>query len=131
MKCFVYKGKMYECAGEPNNGYVNGMIADPFAPMCPDTYVSAPVKDVMFIVVDTTPDKNKEKIHLFKDIVDSGSYKEHDGMIIDVFTASTVVQIYNLLNDENKQNLLSHSIRDICLFSLKLANKTQNGQDTQ
>ena len=126
MKCFLYKGKMYECAGEPRNGYVNGMIADPHADMCPDTYVSVPEKDVMFIIVDTTPDKNKEKIQVFRDVLDSNSYKEYDGTIIDLFTASVVVQIYDALNDENKEKLLSLSIQDICVFCFKLANKLQS-----
>ena len=125
MKCFVYKGKMYECAGEPNNGYVNGMIADPCADMCPDTYVSVPVKDVMFVKVDTTPDKNKEKIQFFQDIVDSKSAKEIDGLFVDLFTASCVTTIYDALNDENKKKLLTLSIQGICTQCLKLARKIQ------
>lgn len=123
MKCFVYKGKMYECAGEPTNGIVNGMDADPYADMGPDTYVSVPEKDVMFIIVDTTPNKNKEKIQFFQDIVDTQSFKEEDDMIFDLFSASIVVQIYEALNDEHKNKLLTLSKIDMVLFSLKLATK--------
>ena len=63
-----------------------------------------------------------QKIQFFRDIVDTNSYKEHDNMVVDLFTASIVVQIHDALNDENKEKLLSLSIEEICFFSLKLAN---------
>ena len=68
----------------------------------------------------------EEKIQFFKDIVDNKSFKEHDEMIVDLFTASYVVEIYEALNNENKQKLLSLSIRDMCLFCLRIANKLAN-----
>ena len=63
-----------------------------------------------------------QKIQFFRDIVDTNSYKEHDNMIVDLFTASIVVQIHDALNDENREKLLSLSIEEICFFSLQLAN---------
>jgi hypothetical protein len=124
MKCFVYKGQMYEYAGECN-GHVMGMIADPFAKIQPDTYVSIPVKDVMLLEVDTTPERNKDKIQKFQEIVDNQSAQEIDNVFVDLFTASCVMTIYNALNEENKTKLKSLSIEDICTQSLKLARKLQ------
>lgn len=114
MKCFVYKGQTYEYAGT-YYGYARGMLNDEFH--------FVPEKDAMFVILDTTPEKNKEKIQKFQEIVDNKSAQEINNVFVDLFTASCVIQIYNALNDEQKKKLRSLSVQDICTQSLKLARK--------
>jgi len=47
----------------------------------------------------------KEKIEKCRKIVSNKQYDEIDGDTMDLFTASSVVQVYDALNDENKAKL--------------------------
>ena len=67
----------------------------------------------------------EQKLAFFQEIVDTQSFKEHDEMIVDMFTASCVVQIHNALNDKNKEKLLSLSIQEICRQSMQLVKQLQ------
>lgn len=47
----------------------------------------------------------KEKIQKCREIVKEHQAEEIDGVLMDAFTASAVVQVYDALNDENKEKL--------------------------
>ena len=114
-KYFLYEGKVYRNVGEEGGGNLTGALNGKF--------YSIPKSDVEFLF--TLDEEQKEKIAFFQEIVDTKSFKEHDDMIYDLFTASIVVQIYEALNYENKNKLLTLSKKDMVHFSLKLANKLQ------
>lgn len=45
---------------------------------------------------------NTDKINIARMIVNEGNYAEVDGMILDLTTASAIVTVYDLINEQNK-----------------------------
>lgn len=70
--------------------------------------------------------ENSNKIKLMKEIVNSSSYKEIDGVIIDIQTAKLIVTIYGKLNDELKKNFTSYSIPKMADIAWRLYEKQQS-----
>lgn len=55
----------------------------------------------------------KEKLQKCRDIVAEHQAEDIDGVLMDAFTASAVVQVYDALNDENKTKLEGAMEKDI------------------
>lgn len=65
------------------------------------------------------------KIDLMKEIVDGHSYKEIEGTIIDVQTASLIVKVYEGLRNELKDHFISQDVVKMADIAWKLYAKQQ------
>lgn len=63
-----------------------------------------------------------DKIELMKEIIDSYSYKEIEGTIIDAQTANVIITVYEALGEENKQKFIFHNISTMANIAWKLVN---------
>ncbi|MGW8177785.1 MAG: hypothetical protein ACWGQW_03210 [bacterium] len=57
--------------------------------------------------MDFHPKTPEERIAAFRQIVDDKAYAKIDGCMIDLFSANYVVQVYDALNETNKQKFAS------------------------
>jgi hypothetical protein len=57
--------------------------------------------------IETVTDDPTDRINAIRSIVDKKQYAKIDGTMIDLFSASLIVQIYDKLNDENKAKFAS------------------------
>jgi len=57
--------------------------------------------------VETIADTPQERIAAIKQVITEGQYAKIDGCMCDLFSASTVIAIYDALNDENKAKFSS------------------------
>jgi hypothetical protein len=47
-------------------------------------------------------DQGMARINAIRNIVDAGQYAKVDGCMIDLFSASSIVKVYDAINDDNK-----------------------------
>ena len=69
------------------------------------------------------PANAAERIAAFRDIVTNKQYAKIDGTMIDLFTASLVVQVYDALNDENKQKLMTFPAARVSAICYQITKK--------
>lgn len=55
----------------------------------------------------TVPANNSERIAAIRQIVNSGQYAKVDGCMIDLFSASAIINVYDALNETNQAKFSS------------------------
>lgn len=70
--------------------------------------------------MDHWPTTPEERIAAFRAIVTEWDYAKIDGVMVDGFTASVVVQVYDALNDANRAKFSALSAKKMALVALKL-----------
>ena len=73
--------------------------------------------------VETVAGNATDRIAAIREVVTNKQYAKVDGCMADLFTASIVCQIYEALNDKNKQKFASYSWPVMANIALKLAYK--------
>lgn len=63
-----------------------------------------------------------EKINQLKQIVKSHSFQEIEGMIVDVQTANIILQVYEAINEKNKEKFINQSIDKMAHIAWQLVN---------
>jgi len=76
----------------------------------------------------TRPSTPAERIAAVRAIVTAGQYARIDGCMVDGFSASAIVQVYDALNTENQQRYASMDVRRMASIAFKLANRTGASQ---
>lgn len=71
----------------------------------------------------TNPKTGMERIFAIQEIVTSHQYAKIDGMMVDGFTASGIMQVYDALNDVNKEKYRNHKVDRMADIMWKLAKK--------
>ena len=61
-----------------------------------------------------------EKINQLKQIIESHSYQEIEGKIVDVQTANIILKVYEALGEKNKENFVTQSIDRMAHIAWKL-----------
>jgi hypothetical protein len=75
-------------------------------------------------MVEATP--TKSRIEQLREIVTTRSMGEVDGQIVDLFSASTVVQIHDALRDQkNRDKLLGYPVPQMVSIAFKVAARTR------
>ncbi|MFA5153238.1 MAG: hypothetical protein WC554_11805 [Clostridia bacterium] len=69
------------------------------------------------------PDPPEARIGALRQIVNDCQYAKIDGIMVDLFTANTIVQIYNALNDANKAKYSRLPVYRMADIAFKLASK--------
>ena len=54
-----------------------------------------------------------------REIVETKTARRIDGVLVDTFTASAIVTVYDALNDRNKATLAAKNIHTMALIALK------------
>lgn len=76
--------------------------------------------------MDHRPKNGEERIEAFRQIVKQGAYAKIDGCLMDLFTASVVVQVYDSLNDKNRKTLMDFTADRAGMLALKVAGKIRS-----
>lgn len=71
--------------------------------------------------VETVAGTPEDRINAIRSIVENKQYAKIDGTMIDLFTASLIVQIYDALNAENKIKFASFKAGKMGELAYKLA----------
>lgn len=66
-------------------------------------------------------DNPAARIAAFRRVVAEKQYAKIDGTMIDLFSASIVVQVYDALNDANKAKLAAMSAGKMALIAMEVA----------
>lgn len=72
--------------------------------------------------MDFFPQNAAERIEAFRHIVKEWQYAKIDGVMVDGFTASIVVKIFDGLNETNREKFMNMPAPKACVVALKLAN---------
>lgn len=75
--------------------------------------------------MDYHPTSPEERISAFRKIVEKKAYAKIDGFMVDLFTANYVVQIYDMLNDTNKQKYANHKANCMANIAFQLVEKVE------
>ena len=68
----------------------------------------------------TSPGTREERIGAIRQIVERHQYAKVDGTMIDLFSASAIVKIYNALNEQNRERFASLPASKMALLAFKL-----------
>lgn len=68
----------------------------------------------------TTPDSGAERIAAIRRIVERQQYAKVDGCMIDLFSASAVVAVYDRLNSENQAKFCAMTAPKMAAVAFKL-----------
>ncbi len=71
----------------------------------------------------TNPTSPEQRIVALKDIVTNHQYAKIDGMMVDGFTASGIVQVYDALSDANKAKYSALTVDRMATIMWKIVNK--------
>jgi hypothetical protein len=61
-----------------------------------------------------------ERIEAIRNIADSKQYAKVDGVMIDLFSASAIVKVYDALNDTNKEKFKNLPVAKMASVAMKL-----------
>lgn len=61
-----------------------------------------------------------DTIEKLRDIVERRQYKKIDGMVVDMFTASAIMQVYDALSPANQENFAKKPIKKMVKIAWKL-----------
>ena len=61
-----------------------------------------------------------------KDIVDRKQHKKVGGIVVDMFTASMISQIYDKVNDSNKKKMEKANIHTLVDLAQRMMRKSEN-----
>lgn len=64
---------------------------------------------------------DSETIKKVRDIVREHQYAKIDGVIVDAFTAQTILQVFDNLNDKNQKRMAQMPIRQMASIAMKVA----------
>lgn len=62
-------------------------------------------------------------IDRIRSVVTDESMKRIDGLLVDLFSASITVQVYDALNEENKAKMAALPVRKMVNVALRVANR--------
>jgi hypothetical protein len=65
-------------------------------------------------------DDGEQRIRACRDIVQECQYAKIDGLMVDLFSASAIVKVYDALNATNQNKFRSLPIRKMALVALRL-----------
>lgn len=71
----------------------------------------------------TTPANAAERIAAIKDIVKNKQYAKVDGVMVDLYSASAIVAVYDALNDANKEMFASKPAPVMAKIAFQLIKK--------
>ena len=71
----------------------------------------------------TKPKNPQERIDAIREIVTSKTFAKVDGCMIDLFSASAIVKVYDAINDSNKAKFASAPAPAMADIAFKLLNK--------
>jgi hypothetical protein len=69
------------------------------------------------VTLSKTPE---EKIAAIRAIVTAGQYAKVNGIMVDLFSASAIISVYDAVNDENKARYAKLSIHSMAKLAFKL-----------
>ena len=70
--------------------------------------------------VETMSGNGEDRIAAIRAVVDAGQYAKIDGVMMDLFSASLICQVYDALSDENKEKFASYSAPAMAEIAYKL-----------
>ncbi|MCK5612569.1 hypothetical protein KAR91_62435 [Candidatus Pacearchaeota archaeon] len=73
--------------------------------------------------VETVAGNGEDRIAAIRAVVDKGQFAKIDGVMMDLFSASLVCQVYDALSDGNKKKFASYSAPAMAEIAYKLVNK--------
>jgi 23S rRNA G2069 N7-methylase RlmK/C1962 C5-methylase RlmI len=71
------------------------------------------------------PKTGEERINAFRQIVNDCAYAKIDGTMVDLFTASCVVQIYDTLSEQNQMKYAEHQAHCMAHLAFKFIEKSK------
>jgi hypothetical protein len=71
----------------------------------------------------TNPKNGQERINALREIVDNYQYGKIDGQMVDGFTASGIVQVYDALNEQNKNKYCQFTVGKMADIMWKLSKR--------
>lgn len=71
--------------------------------------------------VVTLPSNPTERIAAVRAIVTQRQYAKVDGVMVDLFTASHIVAVYDALNEDNRKRFASFPVQKMAAVAFKLA----------
>lgn len=101
-----YEGKVFNVGDGPNDNMVKAVT----------------VEEVKESETKTAETKGEDRMKILKRIVENSQYEKIDGKMVDGFTASMLVQIYDALGDENKQKFSNLPLMKMVDVGWKLTN---------
>lgn len=69
----------------------------------------------------TTPASGEERVEAIRRIVDEGQYAKVDGLMVDLFSASAIVAVYDALNEANRAKYSALPAGRMASIAFKLA----------
>lgn len=60
------------------------------------------------------------RINAIRDVVERKQYAKIDGVMVDGFSASAIIQVYDAINDENKEKFRNLSVGKMAEIAFKL-----------
>ena len=76
---------------------------------------------------EVTPDDGMERIKAIRRIVEDGQYAKIDGQMIDLFSASAIVQVYDALSEKNQEKFRSMPAWRMGEVAFKLIDSQKTG----
>ena len=73
--------------------------------------------------VETVAGNGEDRIAAIRAVVNAGQYAKVDGVMMDLFSASLICQVYDALSDENKKKFTSYSAPAMAEIAYKLVDK--------
>ena len=70
----------------------------------------------------------EERIEAFRKIVSEWGATRMEGVLVDAFSASMVVQVYDKLTPENRVKFMSRPAKQVVLMGWKVVNASQGGR---
>jgi len=65
----------------------------------------------------------EDKLKRINDIVENRQYAMIEGVVVDLFTASAIISVYDKINTKNKLNFLSKSIPHMASIAMRMLTK--------
>ena len=84
-------------------------------------------RNEMAVAIRSTPHTSRQVpvIDRMRKIVESKTASRIDGLLVDLFSASAVVQVHDALNEANRTKLAAMSVRRMVNVSFSLITKTK------
>lgn len=70
--------------------------------------------------MDFHPKTPEERINALRHIVENKEYAKIDGIMVDLFSASCIMSVYNALNKTNKERFAEQDVRRMTYIAFEL-----------
>ena len=70
--------------------------------------------------VETVAGNGKDRVAAIRAVVDNCQYAKIDGVMMDLFSASAIVRVYDALNDKNKTMFSGKTAPEMARIAFKL-----------